>query len=200
MSSASVTRSHCRQPAERCGWMASCIASGSHWAGGPDICGHNLASRPAIPVSKDTLLRAVRRRAARPRDSLRAVGIDDWAWRKGCRYGTVICDLERRRIFEGKITCAWDTAKRFLNYLLASLGYELAKANSHLFLAIHRERHYWRSLFALPHAQCVQLYLFMRGNVNRRHGHGCFLHFCRAAAVAARHHAAIACNTLPANA
>jgi len=60
--------------------------------------GHNLAIRLAIPVSKDTLLRTVRRRAARPRDPLRAVGIDDWAWRKGCQYGTVICDLERRRI------------------------------------------------------------------------------------------------------
>lgn len=60
--------------------------------------GHNLASRLAIPVSKDTLLRTVRRRAARPREPLRAVGIDDWAWRKGCQYGTVICDLERRRI------------------------------------------------------------------------------------------------------
>lgn len=60
--------------------------------------GHNLASRLAIPVSKDTLLRTVRRRAARPRAPLRAVGIDDWAWRKGCQYGTVICDLERRRI------------------------------------------------------------------------------------------------------
>jgi hypothetical protein len=107
-----------------------------------------------------------------------------------------------RGSFEGKVTCARDTAKRFLNYLLASLGDEQAKANSHLFLAIHRDRHYWRSLFARPHAQCVQLYLFMRGNVNRRHGHGCFLHFCRsaAAAVAARHHAAIAFNTLPANA
>ena len=58
--------------------------------------GHNLASRLAIPVSKDTLLRTVRRRAARPREPLRAVGIDDWAWRKGCQYGTVICDLERR--------------------------------------------------------------------------------------------------------
>ena len=30
LSSASVTRSHCRQPAEQCGWMASYIASGSH--------------------------------------------------------------------------------------------------------------------------------------------------------------------------
>jgi len=33
--------------------------------------GHNLASRLAIPVSKDTLLRTVRRRTARPRDPLR---------------------------------------------------------------------------------------------------------------------------------
>ena len=29
---------------------------------------------------------------------LHAVGMADWAWRKGCQYGTVICDLERRRI------------------------------------------------------------------------------------------------------
>jgi transposase len=25
------------------------------------------------------------------------VGIDDWAWRRNRRYGTIICDLERRR-------------------------------------------------------------------------------------------------------
>lgn len=60
--------------------------------------GHNLAERLAIPVSRDTLLRTVRRHAARPAWPLRAVGIDDWAWRRGCRYGTVICDLEQRRI------------------------------------------------------------------------------------------------------
>lgn len=57
-----------------------------------------MACRLAIPVGKDTLLRTVRRRTARPRAPLSAVGIDDWAWRKGCQYGTVICDLERRRI------------------------------------------------------------------------------------------------------
>lgn len=60
--------------------------------------GHALAQRLAIPVSKDTLLRTVRRRAVRPDRPLRAIGIDDWAWRRGCRYGTVVCDLERRRI------------------------------------------------------------------------------------------------------
>jgi transposase len=31
---------------------------------------------------------------------LRVVGIDYWAWRRGQRYGTVLCDLERRRIVD----------------------------------------------------------------------------------------------------
>ena len=25
------------------------------------------------------------------------IGIDDWAWRRNHRYGTIVCDLERRR-------------------------------------------------------------------------------------------------------
>jgi transposase len=28
------------------------------------------------------------------------VGIDDWAWRKGQRYGTIVCDLERNSILD----------------------------------------------------------------------------------------------------
>ena len=30
----------------------------------------------------------------------RVIGIDDWAWRKGQRYGTLICDLEQRRVID----------------------------------------------------------------------------------------------------
>jgi len=30
----------------------------------------------------------------------RIIGIDDWAGRKGQRYGTPICDLERRRVID----------------------------------------------------------------------------------------------------
>ena len=33
-------------------------------------------------------------------EQLRVIGIDDWAWRRGRRYGTLICDLERRRIVD----------------------------------------------------------------------------------------------------
>jgi transposase len=35
-----------------------------------------------------------------PVQSPRVIGIDDWAWRKGQRYGTIICDLERGRVLD----------------------------------------------------------------------------------------------------
>jgi transposase len=59
-----------------------------------------LARRLMLPVSKDTLLRVVRRQAGRNLLPLRVIGIDDWAWRRGQRYGSIICDLERRRIVD----------------------------------------------------------------------------------------------------
>jgi transposase len=52
------------------------------------------------PVSKDTLLRVVRRRTACDTSPLRVIGIDDWAWKRGQRYGSIICDLERRRVVD----------------------------------------------------------------------------------------------------
>jgi transposase len=50
-----------------------------------------------LPVSNDTLLRVVRRRAQIPREALSVIGIDDFAWRRNHRYGTIVVDLERRR-------------------------------------------------------------------------------------------------------
>ena len=57
-----------------------------------------FVQRLMLPVSNDTLLRVVRRRAMVPTDDLVVVGIDDWAFRRNHRYGTIVCDLERRRI------------------------------------------------------------------------------------------------------
>lgn len=57
----------------------------------------SFARRLMLPVSNDTLLRVVRRRGRPPFPPPTVVGIDDWAWRRNQRYGTIICDLERRR-------------------------------------------------------------------------------------------------------
>jgi transposase len=62
--------------------------------------GQSFAKRLLLPVSKDTLLRVVRRQAPQPAAAPRVVGIDDWAWKRGHRYGTIICDLERRRVID----------------------------------------------------------------------------------------------------
>jgi len=62
--------------------------------------GQSFARRLLLPVSNDTLLRVVRRRAVQPREEPRVVGIDDFAWKRGHRYGTIICDLERRRVID----------------------------------------------------------------------------------------------------
>lgn len=62
--------------------------------------GAGLAHRLMLPVGKDTLLRAVRRQAPPAAGPVRAIGIDEWAWRRRQRYGTIICDLERRRVVD----------------------------------------------------------------------------------------------------
>nr|WP_272212878.1 ISL3 family transposase [Marinicella sp. W31]MDC2878801.1 ISL3 family transposase [Marinicella sp. W31] len=56
-----------------------------------------LADRLGFPVSNDTLLRTVRRYDRPPPIPPSVIGIDDWAWRRNHRYGTIICDLERRK-------------------------------------------------------------------------------------------------------
>src|SRR5215813_10536140 len=57
--------------------------------------GARLAQHLGMPTSPDTLLRLVRQATVPTTASPRVVGIDDWAQRKGQRYGTILVDLER---------------------------------------------------------------------------------------------------------
>jgi transposase len=62
--------------------------------------GARLAARMAITTSPDTLLRRVKGLPKEPAEPPRVVGIDDWAWRKGQRYGTIVVDLERSDVID----------------------------------------------------------------------------------------------------
>jgi transposase len=64
--------------------------------------GERLLKRIGMPISDDTILRSVKRRAKerRAETSVRVVGLDDWAWRKGSTYGTIVVDLERREAID----------------------------------------------------------------------------------------------------
>ena len=63
------------------------------------LVGHGMGGRPAeslmrrlgIPISDDTILRQLKRnvRSSMEDKSVRAVGVDDWSWRKSSRYGTI---------------------------------------------------------------------------------------------------------------
>jgi transposase len=71
--------------------------------------GYSAGGRPTekilkqlgLPQSDDTVLRNLKENARTRRiKAPRAVGIDDWSWLKGRRYGTVVVDLERRVVVD----------------------------------------------------------------------------------------------------
>ena len=59
-----------------------------------------LLSGLSMPVSADTVLRLVKATPLPDQPAPRVIGVDDWAKRKGSRYGTIIVDLERHRVVD----------------------------------------------------------------------------------------------------
>lgn len=55
-----------------------------------------LAPWLGMPISASTLLRRLRMVTCPAPLSVRILGVDDWAWKKGQTYGTILVDLEKR--------------------------------------------------------------------------------------------------------
>jgi DNA-binding NarL/FixJ family response regulator len=62
--------------------------------------GARLAARLRLPTSASTLLRLVRAAPTPHTPALQAVGVDEWAWRRGHRYGTILVDLATHRVVD----------------------------------------------------------------------------------------------------
>lgn len=71
--------------------------------------GARLAAQMHLPVSRMTLLRSLLRHAPHAVGTPRVVGVDDFAWTKRRRYGTILVDLETHRLVALLADCEEET-------------------------------------------------------------------------------------------
>lgn len=70
---------------------------------GANVCAklaEQLLVGDQIRISDTTINRMLRQLPDPPQEPIRVLGVDDWAKRKGQRYGTVLVDLERGRVVD----------------------------------------------------------------------------------------------------
>ena len=89
-----VARAYARQT-ERASELVRLIG---YVAGG--LPGQQLLARLSLTASDDTVLRRVRQSEPRPSVPIHYLGVDEWAWRKGQDYGTILVDLDLHRVVD----------------------------------------------------------------------------------------------------
>jgi len=82
--------------------------------------GAALAKKLSMPTSPDTLLRLLTPKNPTatppvvPPSRLKKVGIDDWSWKKGVNYGTIIVDLDTHKVVDLLADRSTKTVKAWL--------------------------------------------------------------------------------------
>jgi transposase len=78
-----------------------------HAAGGR--VSERLLAGLGTPISDSAVLRQLKSHVRKHRQTkpLRAIAIDDWSWRKGSAYRTIIVDFERRTVADVLKTRFW---------------------------------------------------------------------------------------------
>jgi transposase len=94
---------------------AICLALGGE-------AGALLAKRIGVNSSPDSLIRSMPSAPSPNQPAPRVLGVDEWAWRKGRNYGTILCDLERRRVIDLLPSAS---SRAFSDWLKAHPGVEV---------------------------------------------------------------------------
>ena len=71
------------------------VAVARHGISASSNSASRLLSLLGISVSSSTVLRDLHRMRPSSYEGVRKVGVDDWAWRKGVTYGSIVIDLEK---------------------------------------------------------------------------------------------------------
>ena len=78
--------------------------------------GSRISRHVGIPVSPSTILRIIKQYEIQPTPITSGIiGIDDWAFKKGNKYGTVIIDLESRKVIDLLPDRESETVSNWLN-------------------------------------------------------------------------------------
>ena len=74
-----------------------------------------MAAELGLLVGRDALLSRARRAAPVNAGKVRVLGVDDFAFRKGNAYGTILADLERRRVVDLLPECSQESLVSWLH-------------------------------------------------------------------------------------